>query len=116
MQLAYESHTSLLDLLDYENGVTLDQLQEFSAAVTKNSIRYQKSQVILFQTAIAGLFDHKIVNHFNQTLDRIAQTVDSLLPQKPVNKEDAMRASMVELSKLTSVLTGRPSLSPVGAR
>lgn len=103
--------------MDYENGVTLDQLQEFSAAVAKNAIKEKKSEVMVLQTAIAGLFDHKVVNQFNQILDRISQSIDQLLPsKKPQSKADAMQMSMVELNKLTAALKGRPSLVPAMAR
>jgi hypothetical protein len=91
--------------LDYEDGMTIEQLKEFFVATGKHAVERQKTEVAVLQTAIAGLFDSKIINRFNDMLGRLVHTLDDSLGEQKFDRRAAMTKSMAELSKLNALLT-----------
>lgn len=87
----------------------MGQLLALNVEAGRLALTREKQQVHLMATALASLFDHKILSRFDSEIDRaLGQT--QILKSKPggdtASRTKAMRHSMGELSKLSAFLRG----------
>jgi len=101
----------LSDLIDYDDGVTMDQLFEFlRMAMTR---RAEQSSIEIHQIAagIAALFDPKILTDMTDKLkglaDKVAPETTAAKARNDMSDEEKARRSDRELSKLKMLFSNR---------
>jgi hypothetical protein len=94
-----EGHYDLHSLVDYDDGLPLDEFLILHTATVRLRAEAQRQMVHNFTIAVGSLFDKNIIRDFNTSMDRI---VNQLSPEK--SKEEKVRKTMGELQKLNALL------------
>lgn len=91
--LVCEGVATLKDLLDYENGATVEQIVELVESASENKIATFKGQVTGMRMAIASVFgDSDILKKVFDDLDgAIGEAKSSLGRSKPAEDPEAKR-------------------------
>ena len=94
-----EGHYDLHILIDYDEGLPLDEFLILHTATVRLRAEAQRQMVQNFTIAVGSLFDKNIGRDFSNAIDRV---VRKLSPEQ--SKEEKVRKTMQELQKLNTVL------------
>jgi hypothetical protein len=107
--LVTEGHYGLSELIDWDHGVTIEELIRIYRITCKLQAERTKMLAQTFMVAIGSLFDAKVMKDFMRQMDRVIKQVDPKDMNKPKDRRAAMIHTMRELSKLGPLLGSRKS-------
>ena len=94
-----EGHYDLQILIDYDDGLPLDEFLILHTATVRLRAEAQRQMVHNFTIAVGSLFDKTVIRDFNASMEKV---IRQLSPEQ--SKEEKVRRTMSELQKLNAVL------------
>jgi hypothetical protein len=103
-----EGHYDLHCLLDYDEGIPMDEFVIFYKATSRYMAERSRQMVQVFSVAIGSMFDKKVFKDFNDTINRIVKKLspeaEARATKSPEGRRQRMIHTAMELEKLRPLM------------